>query len=142
MPGASDPRLRALLDADFGSGTPATWFVGALLVMPGVDGTGAIEFVGGSYARVSYTNNVTNWPAAATVSGRTTKANGTAVTYPNPTGDWGPVVGWGLFTVSTVNGGVCQYSNLLDSTITVKSGLTPVQFDIAQIVIEHARASG
>lgn len=137
--GASDPRLRTLLDADFGSGTPGTWYIGALLALPGVDGTGYTEPSGGSYGRVAVANNVTNWPAAATVAGVTSKANGVAYAHPNPTGDWGLVIGWGAFTVST--GGVCQYSNLLDSSITVKSGLTPVQYDIGQLIIANARPS-
>ena len=72
MPGASQPRLRALLDADFGSGTPATWYLAAFLTMPAADGTGGVEPAVGSYARVAVTNNGTNWPVATTVSGVTT----------------------------------------------------------------------
>lgn len=141
MPGASQPRLRALLDADFGSGTPATWYLAAFLTMPAADGSGGVEPAVGSYARVATTNNSTNFPAAATVSGVTSKSNGVAVTYPNPTADWGLIVGWGAFTVATINTGVCQYSNLLDASITVKNGLTPVQFDIGQLIIQASPGS-
>lgn len=142
MPGASDPRLRALLDAEFGSGTPTNWFIAGLLTMPAADGTGYLEPTIGTYSRVSFANTVGNWPAAATVSGRTTKGNNAVVTYPNPTADWGLIVGWGAFTTSTINSGICAYSNLLDQPITVKAGLTPVQFDIGNLVIEYARPSG
>ncbi len=141
MPGASYPRLRALLDADFGSGTPVTWYIAALLTMPAADGTGAVEPAVGAAARVAVTNNATNFPASTTVSGRTTQVNGTAFVFPNPTADWGLIIGWGAFTVATINTGICQYSNLLDSPITVKSGLSPVQFDIGQWVAEHAQGS-
>lgn len=140
--GASDPRLRALLDVDFGSGTPATWWIAALLALPGVDGTGYTEVANiGAYGRISVTNNVTNWPAAATVGAVTSKANGVAFAHPNPTADWGQVIGWGAFTVSTIGSGVCAYSNLLESPITVKAGLSPVQYDIGQLVIANARPS-
>lgn len=141
MPGASQPELRTLVDGRLGSGTPATWYVAAFLTMPAADGTGGVEPAIGTYSRVSSTNNGTNWPASATVSGKTTKANGTLITYPNPTADWGLIIGWGLFTVSPINTGTCAYSNLLDGSITVKSGLTPVQFDIGQLIVEFASAS-
>ena len=141
MPGASDPKLRALLDADFGSGTPATWYLAAFLTMPGNDGTGYVEPSGGSYARLAITNNSTNFPAAATAGGTTSKANGAVFTHANPTADWGTIIGWGVFTVSTVNTGTCQYSNLLDGSITVRNGQTPVQYDVGQWVISNARPS-
>lgn len=141
MAGASDPKLRALLDADFGSGTPATWYLAAFLTLPADDGTGYAEPSGGSYARISLTNNATNFPVATTTSGVTEKANGVAFVHANPTGDWGLIIGWGLFTVSTVGSGVCQYSNLLDGSITVRSGQTPVQYDVGQWVISNARPS-
>lgn len=141
MPGASQPQLRALLDSYFGSGTPATTYIAAFLTMPAADGTGGVEPAVGSYARVAVTNNGTNWPVATTVSGVTTKANGTAITFPNPTADWGLIVGYGVFTVATINTGVCQYSNLLDASITVKNGLTPVQFDIGQLILQNSPGS-
>lgn len=138
--GAFDPELRTLLDNRFGSGTPATWYIAALLALPGVDGTGYTEVANvGSYARIAVTNNSTNWPAATTVGTVTSKANGTAFAHPNPTADWGLVIGWGAFTVSTIGSGVCAYANLLDGSITVKNGNTPVQYDIGQLVIANAR---
>lgn len=141
MPGASDPELRTLLDNRFGSGTPATWYLAALLTMPAVDGTGAVEPTGGSYARLALTNNATNFPASTTVGGVTTQKNGVAFVHANPTADWGLIIGWGLFTVATINTGTCLYSNLLDNQITVKNGQTPVQYDIGQWVLSNARPS-
>lgn len=126
--GASDARERAVLDALFGSGSPATWYWGLSTTPPNDDGSNFTEPSGGSYARVSYTNNSTNFPAATTTSGRSVKRNGAAVTWPNPTGTWGVVGWWGLFTASS--GGTPDFTQALDATIAPKSGNTPVQFDV------------
>lgn len=125
--GASDARKRTKLNQDFGSGTPATWYWGLSTTEPNADGSGVTEPVGGSYARVAQANNSTNFPAAVTTGGRTLQRNGTAVTWPNPTGNWG-LVGWYvLYTASS--GGTYEYANKLDAAINPKSGNTPVQLD-------------
>lgn len=131
--GAQNARERTVLDREFGSATPATWFLGLSTTAPNDDGTNFTEPVGGSYARVSVTNNATNFPAAATVSGETTKTNGAKFTFVNPTGFWGVAVYWGLFT--TLTGGTPEYSGALDASITIRSGNTPVEFDIGQWII-------
>ena len=66
-------------------------------------GSTAGECTGGSYARVSVTNNATNWPAASSGA----KANGAAITFPQATGSWGTatdtagdILGYGDLTVS------------------------------------------
>jgi hypothetical protein len=69
--GASDARERAVLDSIFGSSNPVTWYVGLTKAVPNDDGTGFTEPVAMGYARVAYTNNTTNFPAAVTTSGRT-----------------------------------------------------------------------
>ena len=74
-----------------------------------------------------------NWPAATTESGVAVKRNGTKITFPNPTGDWGLITHYGLFTTSS--GGTPQYSNPLDSPITIRSGNSPVEFDIGNLVL-------
>jgi hypothetical protein len=61
------------------------------------DAGGGTEVTGGSYARVSQTNNATNWPAASGGS----KSNATAMTFPTATADWGTVTHVGLFDGST-----------------------------------------
>jgi hypothetical protein len=48
-------------------------------------GSTAGECTGGSYARVSVTNNGTNWPAASGGA----KANGADITFTQATGTWG-----------------------------------------------------
>jgi len=84
-----------LLDHVFGGADytrPATLYVGLYTAAP-TDAGGGTEVSGGSYARVAVTNNDTNWPAAAAGA----KANGTAITFPTATGDWGTVVAFGIF---------------------------------------------
>ena len=132
--GLSPARERVIADNQFGSAAPATWYVGLSTTEPSDDGTNLVEPVGGSYARVAVTNNATNWPAATTVAGVTTKANGAKVTFPNPTGNWGALRAYGIFTAAS--GGVPEFFNLLDSPITAQSGNTPVEFDVGQIVTE------
>jgi hypothetical protein len=136
--GASDLRERLMADSQLGGGAttwaPATWYLGLSTTAPNEDGTGFTEPVGGSYARVAITNNSTNWPAATTSAGVTTKKNGAKFTFPNPTGTWGLLGWWGLFTASS--GGTPEWSNPLDTPITVQSGNTPVEFDIAQLVMQ------
>jgi hypothetical protein len=78
-------------------------------------------------------NNATNWPAATTVSGITTKLNGVAITFPNPTGNWGLIICWGAFVASS--GGTPEFFNPLDTGITPQNGNTPVQFGIGQLIL-------
>jgi hypothetical protein len=61
------------------------------------DAGGGTEVTGGTYARVSQTNNATNWPAASGGS----KSNGTAINFGTATADWGTVTHCGLFDGST-----------------------------------------
>lgn len=135
--GATDPREALIADSQFGGGAttwaPATWFLGLSTTTPAEDGTGFSEPVGNAYARVAITNNATNFPAATTSAGITTKQNGTKFTFANPTGNWGLVTHFGFFTVLT--GGTVQWFNPLDTQISPKSGNTPVEFDIAQLLM-------
>lgn len=125
---ASPSRLRITADRDFGSGTPATWYIGLSVAVPNLDNTGFVEPVGLAYVRVASTNSAGNWPAATTVGELTQKLNGAKITWPNPTGTWGTILAWGAYLAST--GGVPEFAARLDSPITVKSGNTPVELDI------------
>ena len=140
--GATDPRRVIIADAQFGAGAtgsaPATWFWALSTTVPANDGTGFTEPVGGSYARLSRTNNSTNFPAATTVGGLTNKTNGVAFTFANPTGLWGLIMYWGCFTASS--GGTVQYWNPLTSNETryVQSGNTPVEFPANTLILPWA----
>jgi hypothetical protein len=141
--GAVDSRERAIADSQFGGGlttwAPTSWFLALSTTTPATDGSGFTEPVGGAYARVSLTNNATNFPAASTTAGTTTKANGTAFTFVNPTGTWGLLTHFGFFTASS--GGTPEYWFKLDSSITVNSGNTPVQVDIGQLTMTFGATS-
>lgn len=123
---ATDARERAIADSEFGSGSPATWYQGLSTTTPGEDGAGFTEPTHASYARVAKTNNATNFPPATTAGGVTTKTNGTAVRYPDPTGNWGTATHYGWFLDAT--GGTPEYAFQLDAARTIESGNTPVEF--------------
>lgn len=131
---AKDAEERSILDSRFGSGSPATWYVGLGTAAGADDGSGFVEPVGAGYARVAVTNNATNFPAATTTAGRTVKKNGTKITWPNPTGAWGLLVEAGFFEALT--GGTPRYTTGIDDPIAPKSGNTPVEYDVGELELE------
>lgn len=112
MPGSkSDYLENKILDHVLGGGDytrPATVYVGLFTTAPSDTG-GGTEVSGGSYARVAVTNNATNFPAASSGS----KSNGTAITFPAATANWGTVVAFGIFDASS--GGNLLYWGWLGS---------------------------
>lgn len=131
--GANDSRERAILDSQFGSGTPTTWYFGLSKTTPNDDGSGFVEPSGANYGRVAYANNATNFPAATTSGGITTKTNGNNIKWPDPTGTWGELKYYGIFT--SASGGTPEYVAPLDASITPKAGNTPVQFDAGGLIL-------
>lgn len=93
----SDAVANAILDGLFGSGSPATYYIGLSTTLPTNTGTNVTEPSGGSYARVAVTNNVGNFPAAVTRA----KANGAAFSFPTASGSWGTVQWFILMSAST-----------------------------------------
>jgi hypothetical protein len=73
------------------------------------------EVSGGSYARVTYANNTTNFPAT---SGRT-KSNGTAIVFPVATATWGLIESVFLMDAAT---GLLWRHNDLPAPIQVNAG--------------------
>ncbi len=72
----------------------------ALFTVAPSDTGGGTEVTGGAYARVTVTNNATNWPAATGATAA--KSNGTVITFPTATAAWGTVVAFGIFDAATV----------------------------------------
>lgn len=95
---------------------PATVYIALFTTLPEADGTGGTEVSGGSYARVSVTNNSTNFPAAA--AGR--KTNGTAITFASPTANWGTLAGAAVMDASS--GGNFLYIGPFSIPKTVNNG--------------------
>lgn len=137
--GTCDTRERIIADSQFGGGAstwaPATWYLGLSSTAPSDDGTGFTEVAIGLYAygRVAMTNSAVNFPAATTVAGLTTKTNGTKLTFPNPTGLWGLLSYYGWFVAAS--GGTPEFTNPLDTPITVQSGNTPVEFAVNGLIM-------
>ncbi|MED3982400.1 hypothetical protein [Priestia megaterium] len=97
-----------ILDEVFGGVNytpPATVYVGLSTTAINDDGTGVTEPTGGGYARVAVANNATNWPATGTDG---TKSNGTTITFPQATADWGTVTHF--FIADSNTGGILAYA--------------------------------
>ncbi len=96
--GLSQSAQQKVLDYLFG-GTAFPNIAGphllALYTVAPTDTTAGTEVTGGAYARVSLTQNATNWPAASAAT-PSVKANGPAFTFPAPTANWGVVVAWAV----------------------------------------------
>jgi hypothetical protein len=113
-----------MLDAVLGKVTytaPTTLYVALYTAAPTSAG-GGTEASGGSYARSSMTNNLTNWPAA-TGGGPGLKANGTAITFPTATASWGTITAFGIFDAPS--GGNLLYWGTLTTSRAVAIGDTP-----------------
>jgi hypothetical protein len=90
-----------LLDHVFGGSDytrPATVYIALYTVAPG-DAGGGTECAAADYARLSITNNATNFPASSGGA----KANGTEFAWSAATNDWGTIVAFGIF--DAVSGG-------------------------------------
>jgi hypothetical protein len=97
----SDAQANILLDLYFSkasnSSVPATLYVALSTTLPTNTGTNVTEPVGNAYARVSVTNNSTNFPAASARA----KSNGTDVVFPTATGSWGTITHFALYDALT-----------------------------------------
>ncbi len=83
---------------------PANVFVALFTTATDIDG-GGTEVTGGSYARVSVTNNNTNWPDADTNGA---KSNGIIIQFATPTVAWGTVTHFAIFDALTVGNMLAQ----------------------------------
>jgi hypothetical protein len=105
---------------------PATWYVGLCLAPAAKDGllhdaNGSVaEVSGGGYARVAVANNATNFPNAIS----SWKTNGTAITFPQPSGTWGLVVSAFLADAPT-GGNVWRHWDLVTPCNLVNGSFAP-----------------
>jgi len=129
----SDYLENELLDHVLGNSAytaPATVYVALYTVAPS-DAGGGTEVTGGSYARVAVTNNATNWPAASGGA----KSNGTAITFPTATADWGTVVAMAILDAATA-GNFLYWADLTASK-TVNNGDT-ASFAVGELDVTEA----
>lgn len=120
MSSKSDYLENAILDHMLGGPAytkPVTVYFALFTTAP-TDAGGGVEVTGGSYARVAYTNNATNFPAA--VAG--VKQNANVITWPTATLLWGTVVAVGIFDAATV--GNLLFWALLPASKTIDPGDT------------------
>jgi hypothetical protein len=123
----SDDDANNLLDiilSAAASNFPTTWHFALLTTEPTDDtGAGAVEVVGGSYARVAMVADLSNFGAAAA----RIKANLLAIQWPTASADWAAgatqVVGVAAYDAATV--GVYRGYGALSSPVNVLTGGAP-----------------
>jgi len=93
----------------------ATHYYALMTTMPLASG-GGVEVSGGSYARVAYTNNTSNYPSA---SGGV-KQNANQINWGTASANWGTVVGVAVYDASS--GGNLLAFALLNTPTTINSG--------------------
>lgn len=133
MAGFIDTLEQQLLDHVLNDGTytpPANWFVALSTTTPTEAGGNFTEPSGNAYARVS--TAAADW-AAATGTAPATKANANAITFPTPSGSWGSITHFGLFSASS--GGTVQIWGALTTPKTIGSG-DPTSFAAGALVVK------
>lgn len=111
---------------------PATVYVALYTALPTDAAASGTEVSGGAYARVAVTNNTTNWPAA-TGTAPTTKSNGTSITFPAPTANWGTIVGFAI--KDAASGGNTLYWGSLTAAKVVSSGDAAPSFAVSALTV-------
>ena len=110
----------AIVDEIFGGvalAADATLYAALFTTVPADDGSGGVEANYTSYARVSKTNNTTNFPSA------NPKANNTTVDFPQATGaQSGSIKAIGWFTASS-GGTLRAIARLMDTVVRMAVGL-------------------
>lgn len=109
---------------------PGTLYFALFTAAPS-DSGGGTEVTGGSYARVALTNNTTNFPNATGTS-PTSKSNGTVITFPTATANWGTVVAFGIFDASS-GGNLIAWADL-NTSRTINSSDT-ASFGVGSLTI-------
>lgn len=134
----SDYLEKKYLDLIFGATAytaPVTLFVAVSTnaYSDSATGSSVVEPVGNAYARVSVTNNTTNWPAATGTS-PATKSNGTTINFPTASGNWGTLLSFYIADAATL--GNLLYGGDLTASVAVNTGqsisFTPSQLTFTE----------
>jgi hypothetical protein len=115
---------------------PADWYVGLFTSMP-TDSAEGTEVSGNNYARAAITRGLAQW-AGTQSAGSTDVSSGTSgttsnnatLTFPVPSGNWGTIVGFGLFTASS--GGTLWAYGAVTPNKVVYAG-DPVYYSAGQL---------
>jgi hypothetical protein len=114
---------------------PATLYFGLMTARgtntQAANNVGFTEVAVGSYGRVGVTANLTNL-LAATGGNPAQKLNGTTITFPTATADWGTVIAVCIFDASS-GGNLLAWGDLFQS-LDVLDGDT-VSFGFGQVIV-------
>lgn len=117
---------------------PATLYFALFTSDPGESGVSG-EVSGGSYARASVTNNNTNFPQCE-LTGTPTKTNGTTISFPTASANWGTVTHWGIYDAASGATNMLA-SGALSTPRSVASGDTP-SFAAGSLSVTATNSSG
>lgn len=120
------------MDYNFGGtsySVPSTLYFGLSTTSINIDGSGGTEPSGGSYARVSLTNNKTNWGNASNAS----LTNSTAVQFAESSASWGTITT--VFISDALTSGNVWWYDTLTPARSVSSATT-VLFAIGAVTVQ------
>lgn len=106
------------------------------------DAGGGTEVSGGSYARASLNQSVSNWRSTnGTTSGASSgtggaTSNAVAITFPSPTGNWGTITHFAIF--DNTSGGNMLLHGALTSSKVVNNGDAAPSFAIDALTVTLA----
>ena len=115
---------------------PATVYVA--LFTAGPTDSGGTEVAGGSYARVPVSCSLANF-AGTQAAGSTTASTGSGgqtsnnvkITFPAPTGDWGTIIGAGVYDSATAGNLLLRGS--LEANKVINGGDAAPEFAIGEL---------
>ena len=113
---------------------PAALYIGLFTTMPSEDGTGGVEVSGGGYARVQCGPGDAYWAGPSAGNGAYTNAS--FIVFPNPSANWGTVLGYGLISAST--SGTVYIAKTFSAPQIINSGDPAPGFDVGAITITFA----
>ena len=129
---------KKILDLVFGATAftaPTTLYIGLSTSTITDDAAGITEPSGNAYTRVAVVNNTTNFPSSTSNTTQGSKTNGTAITFPTPTGSWGTVTYF--FISDAASGGNIIAWGSLSASQSISSGNT-VSFAVSALTITLA----
>lgn len=128
---------KAVLDYVLGGQRPAALasvFFALFTTCPTEGDDTYVEVTGGSYARVSVTNNLTNFPSATKlVTNPSRKVSNSDIVFAIPTASWGTVTGVGIMSASTA--GTLFYWFPITPGVAVSSGGTAYKIPAGQLLV-------
>jgi hypothetical protein len=124
--GVSNYLAAKLLDQQLGSTSysiPGTVYLALFTAAP-TEAGGGTEVSGGSYTRVSITNDSSNWASAVLAGGLVVKSNAQLLQFTQASASWGSITSWGLYDANS-SGNLLWFGTVSnDSGLTVGSGDT------------------